>query len=75
MVQLVPSIVGFGNPLLDISTEVTDQLLQRYDLTLNNAILAEEKHIPLYQELVHNYKCDFIAGGATRNTIRVAQVC
>lgn len=75
MAQAVPSIVGLGNPLLDISTEVTEELLQKYELSLNNAILAEEKHIALYHELVNSYQCDFIAGGATQNTIRVAQVC
>jgi adenosine kinase len=74
MAQAVPSIVGLGNPLLDISTEVSDELLQRYELSMNNAILAEEKHLPLFQELVQNYQCDFIAGGATQNAIRVAQV-
>ncbi len=45
----------------------------RYGLGLNNAILAEEKHLPLYSELVHNYDVVYIAGGATQNTIRVAQ--
>lgn len=74
MAQAVPSIVGLGNPLLDISTEVSDELLQRYELSMNNAILAEEKHLPLFQELVQNYQCDFTAGGATQNAIRVAQV-
>jgi adenosine kinase len=40
---------------------------------LNNAILAEEKHIPLYQELVDSFEVKYIAGGATQNSIRVAQ--
>lgn len=46
----------------------------RYELKLNNAILAEAKHQPLFNELVANYKVDYIAGGATQNSIRVAQV-
>lgn len=45
----------------------------RYGLKLNNAILAEAKHLPLYQELVEKYSVSYIAGGATQNTIRVAQ--
>lgn len=49
------------------------ELLEKYDLKLNNAILAEEKHLPLYQELVDNYAVQYIAGGATQNSIRVAQ--
>ncbi len=42
-------------------------------MKLNNAILAEEKHIPLYDELTSSYSVDYIAGGATQNSIRVAQ--
>ena len=45
----------------------------RYGVTLNNAILAEEKHFALYPELVSNYPVQYIAGGATQNSIRVAQ--
>lgn len=45
----------------------------RYGVTLNNAILAEEKHLPLYKELVSDYDVEYIAGGATQNSIRVAQ--
>lgn len=34
----------------------------RYDLKLDSAILAEEKHLPLYKELVDNYQvCVFRA--------------
>lgn len=46
---------------------------RRYDLKLNNAILAEAAHLPLYTELVADYPVSYIAGGATQNSIRVAQ--
>eukprot|EP00026_Physarum_polycephalum_P011787 Phypoly_transcript_12031.p1 GENE.Phypoly_transcript_12031~~Phypoly_transcript_12031.p1 ORF type:complete len:352 (-),score=67.34 Phypoly_transcript_12031:114-1124(-) len=65
-------ILVIGNPLLDISTNVTADYLKKYDLTLNNAILAEEKHMPIYEEIVKG-KVDYIAGGAALNTARVAQ--
>ncbi|CAN0226198.1 unnamed protein product [Discosporangium mesarthrocarpum] len=67
------TLLGMGNPLLDISANVPDEVLTKYDVQTNNAILAEEKHIPLYQELVDEYDVQFIAGGATQNSIRVAQ--
>lgn len=35
----------------------------RYDVKLNNAILAEEKHVPMYKELVEKYPVEYIAGG------------
>lgn len=48
--------LGMGNPLLDISADVPDELLKKYDLKLNNAILAEEAHMPLYKELIDSYE-------------------
>ncbi|KAJ6767826.1 ADENOSINE KINASE 2-LIKE ISOFORM X1 [Salix koriyanagi] len=62
-----------GNPLLDISAVVDDSFLQKYDIKLNNAILAEDKHLPMYNEMASKYTVEFIAGGATQNSIKVAQ--
>jgi len=71
----VRKIVGFGNPLLDISCEVSQAVLDDWGVQTNNAILAEDKHKPKYAELSAQFKekVDFIAGGATLNSIRVAQ--
>ena len=66
-------LLGMGNPLLDISAVVEQDILDKYDLQLNNAILAEEKHNPLYKEMVDKYPVEYIAGGATQNSIRVCQ--
>ena len=66
-------LFGMGNPLLDISAEEGGELLKKYDLQPNNAILAEEKHLDIYKDMVDNYKVEYIAGGATQNSIRVAQ--
>ncbi|MQL68950.1 hypothetical protein Taro_001243 [Colocasia esculenta] len=66
-------LLGMGNPLLDISAVVDDDFLGRYDIKLNNAILAEDKHLPMYDELATKYDVEYIAGGATQNSIRVAQ--
>jgi adenosine kinase len=62
-----------GNPLLDISAVVGQDLLDKYDVKLDTAILAEDKHQPLYRELVEKYDVQYIAGGATQNAMRVAQ--
>ena len=67
------AILGMGNPLLDISAEVPTEILTKYEVSLNNAILAEEKHMPLYEELSSKFPVQYIAGGATLNSIRVAQ--
>ncbi len=40
-----------GNPLLDIISEVNHEFLDKYGLKLDDAILAEEKHLNMYQEM------------------------
>jgi len=66
-------IMGMGNPLLDISAEVGQDMLNKYGVKLDSAILAEEKHLPIYKELIEKYSPQFIAGGACQNSMRVAQ--
>jgi len=66
-------ILGLGNPLLDMSVHVENEFLIKYDLSLNNAILAEPKHVPMYEEIAAYPSVQYIAGGATQNSIRVAQ--
>jgi adenosine kinase len=67
------ALVVICNPLLDISAEVPMALIEKYGLKLNNAILAEPKHAPIYRELESQFKVQYIAGGAGQNTARVAQ--
>lgn len=42
-------------------------------LKLNDQILAEDKHVPMYRELAAMAGVEYIAGGATQNSIRIAQ--
>ncbi|ESO87167.1 hypothetical protein LOTGIDRAFT_210552 [Lottia gigantea] len=68
-------LLGYGNPLLDISIISDEDFLKKYDLKANNAILAEEKHLPMYDDMVKSYPdtVEYVPGGATLNAIRVAQ--
>ncbi|TFY74367.1 hypothetical protein EWM64_g9645, partial [Hericium alpestre] len=61
-----------GNPLLDIQVINGEDLLKKYNLKANDAILAEEKHLPLYDEIVKNHKVTYVAGGASQNAARGA---
>ena len=49
-------LYGMGNPLLDLSADVPASMLEKYNLKPNDAILAEESHMPIYQELVSDYQ-------------------
>lgn len=40
---------------------------------MNDAILAAEEHVPMYKEMIESFEVEYIAGGATQNTIRVCQ--
>lgn len=40
-----------GNPLLDIQVRNGEELLKKYNLNANDAILAEEKHLPMLDTL------------------------
>jgi len=64
-------LLGMGNPLLDISATVKPEMLEKYSLKANDAILTEDEAI--FKEMVDQYEVEYIAGGATQNSIRVAQ--
>ncbi|KAL9651826.1 hypothetical protein ABK040_000174 [Willaertia magna] len=66
-------LYGMCNPLLDISAVVPKELIEKYEAPLGGAILAEEKHMPIYEEIVKNYPVKYIPGGATQNVMRVFQ--
>ncbi|KAI5806583.1 pfkB family carbohydrate kinase [Peziza echinospora] len=61
-----------GNPLLDIQVNGTQALLDKYELKADDAILAEEKHLPIYEE-VTKLSPRYVAGGAAQNSARGAQ--
>lgn len=66
-------LVCLGNPLLDLQTNVSQDYLKKYDLKDNDAILAEDKHLPIYEEIINNKDLILVAGGAAQNTARGAQ--
>ncbi|KAF4124138.1 adenosine kinase [Geosmithia morbida] len=67
------ALLCLENPLLDIQAKGDQALLDKYGLKANDAILAEEKHKPLYEDLLNNYDAKLIAGGAAQNSARGAQ--
>ncbi|KAI8815959.1 Ribokinase-like protein [Fimicolochytrium jonesii] len=68
-----PVFLGIGNPLLDMSAVVDAEFLKKYNLKSNDAILAGEEHKPLYKEMPEKYEVEYVAGGATQNSMRGAQ--
>merc|ERR1719353_1851077 len=66
-----------GNPILDMSNKVDDAYLEKFKLKSNDQILAAEdgSHLPIYKDLDGMAGTKFIPGGATQNSMRVAQWC
>lgn len=54
-------MLGVGNPLLDISQIVEPEYLEKYSLLADDAILAEDKHKQIFDDLQKKFKPDFIA--------------
>ncbi|KAF9384059.1 adenosine kinase [Podila verticillata] len=64
-----------GNPLLDIQVKANEELLAKYNLKSNDAILADTTHMSLYEEIIQFEDVVYVAGGASQNTARGAQRC
>jgi adenosine kinase len=66
-------LVAIENPLLDISVELqNEELLEKYGLQHGQACLAEDKHLPLYEEIWRYEGVQKIPGGSSLNTTRSA---
>eukprot|EP00613_Pedinella_sp_CCMP2098_P023413 CAMPEP_0171709356 /NCGR_PEP_ID=MMETSP0991-20121206/15422_1 /TAXON_ID=483369 /ORGANISM="non described non described, Strain CCMP2098" /LENGTH=329 /DNA_ID=CAMNT_0012299433 /DNA_START=83 /DNA_END=1069 /DNA_ORIENTATION=+ len=65
--------LGIGNPLLDMVATVDKDFLRKYDVTMNSASMAEERHLPLLDELLEHFDPQFNAGGCAQNSVRVTQ--
>ncbi|KAH9486201.1 Adenosine kinase [Psilocybe cubensis] len=66
------SLFCMGNPLLDMQVRNGEQLLEKYGLKANDAILADEKQSEIYDELVKEHQVTYVAGGAAQNAARGA---
>jgi len=53
-------ILGMGNPLLDFSAVVKPEILTKYNLKSNDAILYDKEDI--FEELKADYEVEYIAG-------------
>lgn len=67
------ALLCLENPLLDIQAQGNPELLAKYGLKPNDAILAGDEHKGIYEDLLNNYSAKLIAGGGAQNTARGAQ--
>lgn len=67
-------IFGCGNPMLDVAAHLGRDAMDRYELPYGGAVLAEEKHKPLFGEIMKHSTLVTTVGGSAINTIRCANV-
>ncbi|KAJ9114687.1 hypothetical protein QFC22_005563 [Naganishia vaughanmartiniae] len=67
-----PLLFCMGNPLLDMQVSNGEALLQKYNLKANDAILADENQMGIYDDVTKDYKVTYVAGGAAQNAARAA---
>ena len=58
--------------LTPVHTYSDQALLDKYELKPNDAILAHEQHMPIYEEITE-LNPRYVAGGAAQNAARGAQ--
>jgi len=63
-------VLGLCNPLLDISTNVENSFLEKFDLKANAAILAEDEQMAKISGALDKSKIEYIPGGSAQNTLR-----
>lgn len=67
-------VLGIENPLLDSSTNGTDDMYKNYNLPLEATVPVEAKHLPLFKDIKEHHNPNYVPGGSTQNTLRAAQV-
>jgi len=69
------SLIAIGNPIVDISAEVTKDILIKYNLKFGETVFADNSNVGFFEELEHMPQVTYIPGGSIQNTLRVTALC
>ena len=69
------SMIGIGNPIIDITADIDKESLQKYGLLWGQTIFANEKNIGYFDELEKRPEVTYTPGGSIQSTMRVASWC
>ena len=73
------SIIGIGDPIVDILSEITTNEIETYQLKLGDSIFASEdyneRNVQMYKVLESMPLVNYIPGGSVQNSIRVISWC
>ena len=69
------SIIGIGNPIVDITAEINKEFIDKYGLHINEITFVNENNYKFFDELEEMSKETHTPGGSIQNTLRVASCC
>ena len=69
------SMIAIGNPIVDISAEITRQILDQFHLSFGQTVFANQSNVGFYKELENMPQVTYIPGGSIQNTLRVMAWC
>ena len=71
------SIIGIGDPIVDIISEINEDIIKEHELKLGDSIFASEddtnnnKNIEMFNILESMPSINYVPGGSVQNTLRV----
>ena len=69
------SIIGIGNPIVDITAEINKEFIDKYGLHINEITFVNDNNYKFFGELVEMSKETHTPGGSILNTLRVSSCC
>ena len=69
------SLIALGNPIVDITAEVSKESIDKYHLKWGETVFANEYNIGFFKELENMPEVSYIPGGSIQNTLRVTAWC
>ena len=69
------NIIAIGNPIVDISSEIDKESIQKYRLKWGETVFVDPGNVGFFDELESKPQVTYIPGGSIQNTLRVASWC
>jgi adenosine kinase len=73
----IMSIIGIGDPIVDISSQVDNELINKLNMSWGDTIFIDEfaENEEIFNDLERMPEVRFIPGGSVQNTLRVLSWC
>lgn len=69
------SLIAIGNPIVDISSNIEEDVIDKYGLKWGETVFANESNRGFFKELEKNKNVKYIPGGSIQNTLRTCAWC